>query len=94
MSEFPRPLLALAFTSVAAVIWCIFYMFGFMPFGSSANGMLNFLLYIAGNLLWVIPVLLFFVGLNEYRRGYETRAYIVCAIGALLSLTSLLLLFL
>ena len=90
MSEFPKGLLVFAFVSVAAAIWSIFYLFGFPT-------LLNFvgvMRYIGLQMLWVVPVLLFFVSLNEYRRGFEKRAWGLAIFGAALSIFSLVNLFL
>ena len=90
MGDFPKFLLVLAFTSVAAAIWSIFYLFGF-PEALNFTGVMRFL---GRQLLWLVPVLLFFVSLNEYRRGFEKRAWFLASFGAALSVFSLINLFL
>lgn len=93
MSDFPKWLLALAGTNLIPILLCPFFLFGgLQPFGQSEVWILNFLLYILGNLLWVVPLLLFFAGLELYRRCFEVPGIIVNAIGALLTIVDIWLL--
>lgn len=95
MKEFPLPLLILAFLCLVPVLWGMsFYLFGaVMPFGTSSSALLRLLYYVAAQLLWLVPVAMFFVGLNEYRRGYTWRAYACTIVGVALGATSLALMF-
>lgn len=86
MNEFPKWLLALAGISLLPVLGSPFYLFGVEPFGTSENGFVRFLLYLATQLLWVIPLALFFVSLDRYRRGYERAAVVIASLSALLAL--------
>ena len=93
VSDFPKWLLALAGTNLIPILLCPFLLFGgLQPFGQSEVWILNFLLYLLSNLLWVAPLLLFFVGLQLYRRCFEVPGIIVNAIGALLTIVDIWLL--
>lgn len=71
MSDFPKWLLALAGISLLPVLLSPFYLFGASPFGTSDSDMVRFLLYLATQVLWLLPLLLFFYSLDLYRRGQE-----------------------
>lgn len=93
MSDYPKWLLALAGTNLIPLLLCPFFLFGGLhPFGTSENGFLAFLLYLLTNLLWIVPILLFFVGLELYRRCYEWPGICLNTIGFLLTLCCLLIL--
>lgn len=94
MKEFPILLRILAGLCLVPVLWGMsFYMFGaVMPFGTSQNAMLRLLLYLVSQTLWIIPVAMFFVSLNEYRRGYTTRSYCYAVLGVAVGIVSLALL--
>mgnify|MGYP003293910616 CR=1 FL=1 len=83
MSELPIPLRILSGLCLVPALWGItIYLFGgVLPFGTSQNAMARFGLYLAAQLLWLIPVAMFFVSINEYRRGYNLRAYLFALIG-------------
>ena len=70
MSEFPKWLLALAFVSMIPLLLSPLYLFGGMPFGTSESAVARFFIYLAMQLLWFVPVVLFFVGLDAWRRGF------------------------
>lgn len=74
MKEFPRWYLILAFLSLCPLL--VVHVFLTRWF-SLESGLLNVLAYLAVNLLWIGPLTMFFVALNEYRRGYPKRAYIM-----------------
>lgn len=87
MSDFPKWLLALAGTNLIPALLCPFFLIGgVMPFGEGSNGFTHFLLYLLTNLLWVVPILLFFVGLELYRRCFELPGITVNVIGLLITL--------
>lgn len=86
MSDFPKWLLALAAVSLLPVLAVPFYLFGAMPFGTSESGIVRFLLYLATQLLWAVPLTLFFVSLDAWRRGYERRSVGLAVLGAVVSL--------
>lgn len=71
MSDFPKWLLALAGISLLPVLLSPLYLFGAHPFGVAGSGWARFLLYLTTQLLWLVPLLLFFFSLDFYRRGYE-----------------------
>lgn len=87
VSDFPKWLLALAGISLLPVLLSPFYLFGAAPFGSSDNGFVRFLLYMATQLLWLLPLVLFFFSLDYYRRGFERFGIGLCCFSALLALT-------
>lgn len=85
MSDFPKWLLALAGLSLLPLLACPLYLFAFTPFGTSDSHVIRFIFYILTQLLWVSPVVLFFVSLDLYRRGYERWGITVATASALLS---------
>ena len=94
MSDFPKWLLALAGTNLIPLLLCPFFMFGgVMPFGEGSNGFTHFLLYLLTNLLWLVPILLFFVGLELYRRCFELPGITITVIGLLITLLDFWILF-
>ena len=93
MSDFPKCLLALAGTNLIPILLCPFFLFGgLQPFGHSDVWIINFLLYVRGNLRWVVPLLLCCAGLELYRRCCEVPVIIVIAIGSLLTFVDIWLL--
>lgn len=85
MSDFPKWMLALAGVSLLPVLLSPLYLFGATPFGTSAHTFVQFLLYCATQLLWLLPLVLFFVSLDRYRRGFERSAVVVAAVSALVA---------
>ena len=92
MSDFPKWMLALAGISLLPVLLSLFYLFGLQPFGTSPNALVRFLFYVATQLLWLLPLILFFVSLDLYRRGYERLGIAAALLGAALTATALWLL--
>lgn len=93
MKDFPKWMLALAGTNLIPILLCPFYLFGLQPFGTSESGTLRFLLYLLTNLLWIVPIALFFVSLTLYRRCYVLPAVTVAVIGLLFTVADIWLLF-
>ena len=89
MSDFPKWLLALAGVSLVPVLLSPLYLFGATPFGTRDSSLVQFLLYCATQLLWLLPLMLFFVSLDRYRRGFERSAVAVAAISALVACAGL-----
>lgn len=89
MSDFPKWLLALAGVSLVPVLLSPLYLFGATPFGTSDSSLVQFLLYCATQLLWLLPLVLFFVSLDRYRRGFEYSAVAVAATSALVACAGL-----
>lgn len=86
MREYPKWLLAMAFTGLTSVLTSPFYMFaGIHLFGESENGFVSFLLYILQNLLWVLPVLLFFACLEFYRIGMQRTGVVLAVVSIAVS---------
>jgi len=93
MNDFPKWMLALAGTNLIPILLCPFFLFGLQPFGTSDSGVVRFLLYLLTNLLWIVPILLFFASLTLYRRCFELPAIVVAAIGLLFTVADIWLLF-
>lgn len=93
MKDFPKWMLALAGTNLIPILLCPFYLFGLQPFGTSESGTVRFLLYLLTNLLWIVPIALFFVSLTLYRRYYVLPAVTVAVIGLLFTVADIWLLF-
>lgn len=94
MSDFPKWMLALAGTNLIPLLLCPLFMFGGLHlFGVSEYAALNFLFYLLTNLLWLVPVLLFFVSLHLYRRCFEVPGIVVAVFGMLLTIADIVLLF-
>jgi hypothetical protein len=85
VSDFPKWLLALAGISLLPVLLSPFYLFGASPFGTSDSTFLRFLLYICTQLLWLLPLLLFFFSLDLYRRGFERAGISLAVCSALIA---------
>lgn len=85
-------MLALAGISLLPVLLSPFYLFGAQPFGSSDSGIVRFLLYVLTQLLWLLPLLLFFVSLDLYRRGFCRAGILLAVFSALVSVGGSLLL--
>lgn len=95
MKDFPKWMLALAGFNLLPLLLAPFYLFGGLhPFGTSEWMAVSFVLYLLTNLIWLVPVWLFFVSLDFYRRGYERIGVAIAIAGALLTVVSGLLLIL
>ncbi len=94
MSDFPKWMLALAGVNLLPVVLSMFYLFGATPFGTSESSFIRFLLYVLTQMLWLVPLLLFFFSLDLYRRGYERIGITLASIGCLITITGTILLFL
>ncbi len=92
VSDFPKWMLALAFVNLASLLTSIFFLFGAEPFGTSESTLVRFLLYIATQLLWLVPIALFFLSLNTYRRGYERMGAAIAVAGDAVTILSIALL--
>lgn len=87
-------MLALAGVNLLPVVLSMFYLFGATPFGTSESSFIRFLLYVLTQMLWLVPLLLFFFSLDLYRRGYEHIGITLASIGCLITITGTILLFL
>lgn len=85
MSDYPKWLLALAGVSLLPLLACPLYIWGAQPFGTSDSHFIRFLLSILTQLLWVVPLALFFVSLELYRRGWEYAGIGVAAVSAVIA---------
>ena len=82
MSEFPKKILVLAALSLIPLLLAPLFLFGAQPFGTAESKVGAFFLYFATQLLWVLPIASFFVGLDFYRRGFERIGVTVLLCGA------------
>lgn len=87
-------MLALAGVNLLPVVLSMFYLFGATPFGTSESSFIRFLLYVLTQMLWLVPLLLFFFSLDLYRRGYGRIGITLASIGCLITITGTILLFL
>lgn len=86
MRDLPKWMIALAGTGLLPLTVAPFYLLGAVrPFGTSDTGWLRFLLFVLANLLWLVPVVLFFVSLDFYRRGFRRTGVVVAVAGLLLA---------
>lgn len=89
MKDFPKWLLALAFVCIVPILVSPVYLFGAMAlFGQGQTGVVRFLAYVAQNLLWLLPIVAFFVGLDRYRRGFYKSGIAVVIAGVALAVAS------
>ncbi len=86
MSEFPKWLLALTGLSLIPLLICPVYLFGAQPFGTSDSAFVRFLLYMATQLLWFLPIIGFFTSLNAWRCGYNKHSIAIAIISLLISI--------
>ena len=92
MSEFPKKILALAALSLIPLLLAPLFLFGAQPFGTAESKFGAFFLYLATQLLWVLSIASFFVGLDYYRRGFERIGVAVLLCGAGITATGCVLL--
>ena len=92
MSEFPKKILALAALSLIPLLLAPLFLFGAQPFGTAESKFGAFFLYLATQLLWVLPIASFFVGLDYYLRGFERIGIAVLLCGAAITATGCVLL--
>ena len=91
MKDYPKWLLALAFLNIIPVFLSVFFLFGGLFKAPSSWGtFIGLLIYLLVNLLWILPILAFFIGLNDYRRGFQKRGTAILVLGNLLTLLDLL----
>lgn len=93
MSDFPKWLLALAGTNLVPILISPLFMFGGLrPFGTTEYAVINFLLYLLVQLLWIAPIGLFFLSLHLWRECFELPAIVLAVIGMLITLSDIILL--
>ena len=91
MKDYPKWLLALAFLNIIPVFLRVFFLFGGLFKAPSSWGtFIGLLIYLLVNLLWILPILAFFIGLNDYRRGFQKRGTAILVLGNLLTLLDIL----
>ena len=68
-------------------------LFGGHPFGTSSNTLISLLLYIATQLLWLLPIAGFFTCLDSWRRGFYKRSIALGFVSLIVSITGIALVF-
>lgn len=94
MNQYPKWLLALIFPGVIIPAGTmIFYLFGGVrPFGSSDHWFWDFMLYLLPQLLWVVPVISFFLSLFLWGWMREKAAIFTGIVGLIISIASVFIL--
>lgn len=93
MQDFPKWMLALAGSNLVGILLAPLYLFGgLQPFGPSGSLVLRFLQYLLVQSFWIVPLLLFFVSLDRYRRGWPARGIAFALIGAAIEICGISLL--
>lgn len=92
MSDFPKWMLALAGVNLLPLLLSMFYLFGAAPFGTSDSSWCRFLLYVLTQMLWLVPLVLFFASLEAYRRGYERWGVSLALVGVAVTVAGIVLL--
>ena len=91
MNDYPKWRLALAFLNIIPVFLSVFFLFGgLFKAPSSWGAFIGLLIYLLVNLLWILPIVAFFIGLNDYRRGFQKRGTAILVLGNLLTLLDIL----
>ena len=91
MKDYPKWLLALAFLNIIPIFLSVFFLFrGLFKAPSSWGAFIGLLIYLLVNLLWILPIVAFFIGLNDYRRGFQKRGTAILVLGNLLTLLDIL----
>lgn len=82
MSLYPKWLLVLAGVNLLSLLLSVFYLFGgVQPLGTSGNDIVRFLLYVAAQLLWIVPIGCFFGALRAHDHGHPVLAALVALAG-------------
>lgn len=90
MQGFPKCLLFVAFFNLVSLLLSVFFLFGGLHvFGTSGNSFLKLLLYIAEQLLWLLPVASFFASLKLHDYDKKAASYLVAAAGCALTILNL-----
>ncbi len=72
MNVFPKWYLCLCFPALLSVFASPMYLFGGLRlFGFTESKFLGILYFLLQNLIWLAPVVLFFVSLHIFAQGYE-----------------------
>ncbi|MBR1838499.1 MAG: hypothetical protein IJ786_02980 [Bacteroidaceae bacterium] len=67
MNLYPKWLLGLAGINLLSILLSVFFLFGGVhPFGSSSDTAVNFLYYVATQLIWLLPIGAFFGALHAH----------------------------
>ena len=91
MKDYPKWLLDLAFLNIIPVFLSVFFLVGgLFNAPSSWGAFIGLLIYLLVNLLWILPIVAFFIGLNDYRRGFQKRGTAILVLGNLLTLLDIL----
>ncbi len=76
MKDYPKWLLVLAFVNIIPVFLSVFFLFGGLFKAPSSRGtFVGLLVYLLVNLLWILPIVAFFVGLNDYWKSHTNLTH-------------------
>lgn len=90
MEQYPKWFLALNFPNIIIpMIVMIFFMFGGVhPFGDVDNFFWSFVIYIFTQLLWIVPIVLFFISLISWGWIREKLALVTACVGWVFNIAS------
>lgn len=94
MQDFPKWMLVIAGLNLVGVFLAPLFLFGGVrPLGQAENIVLQFAQYLFVQSMWFIPLLLFFISLDRYRRGWRTRGVTLALSGVAIETFGVYLLF-
>lgn len=95
MSQYPKWFLAISFPNViVAMMLMIFFLFGGIhPFGDVDALFWSFILYLFTQLLWIVPVVLFFLSIFAWGGARERLAVGCCVAGWVVNIAAFLLVY-
>ena len=95
MSQYPKWFLAINFPNIIfAMAMMTFFMFGGVhPFGDVDSVFWSFIIYLFTQLLWMVPIVLFFISVFAWGWARERLAVGCCAAGWVVNVIAFLLLY-
>ncbi len=91
MNVFPKWFLCLCFPALLSVLVSPLYLFGGLNlFGYSGGWFTGALFFLLQNLIWLTPVILFFVSLHIFAQGYEKSGVALAVLNLCLMVLSFL----
>ena len=95
MSQYPKWFLAISFPNViVAMMLMIFFLFGGIhPFGDVDALFWSFILYLFTQLLWIVPVVLFFLSIFAWGWARERFEVGCCVAGWVVNIAEFLLVY-
>lgn len=91
MDQYPKWFLALNFPNIIlAMVLMVFFMFGGLhPLGDVESIFWSFVLYVITQLIWVLPIILFFISIFAWGWARERLAIGCCCAGWLINMLAL-----